>query len=89
MSIFAYYLIPQNTNMSNEIELSIAKMPPGFSVDYLHIRTNNQESNFFENQPEYALILSWHYGKNIMKNLRKKGYKGKFIIPMPFPKIIN
>ena len=47
------------------------------------------ESNFFENQPEYALILSWHYGKNIMKNLRKKGYKGKFIIPMPFPKIVN
>ena len=24
-SIFSYYLIPQNTNMSNEIELSIAK----------------------------------------------------------------
>lgn len=46
------------------------------------------EENFFENQPEYALILSWHYGKSIMKNLRKKGYKGKFIVPLPFPKII-
>ena len=46
------------------------------------------EENFFENQPEYALILSWHYGKSIMKNLRRKGYKGKFIVPLPFPKII-
>lgn len=46
------------------------------------------EKIFFKNPPEYALILSWHYGKNIMKNLRKKGYKGKFIIPLPFPKII-
>ena len=46
------------------------------------------EENFFENQPEYALILSWHYGKSIMKNLRNKGYKGKFIVPLPFPKII-
>ena len=46
------------------------------------------EENFFENQPEYALILSWHYGKSIMKNLRRKGYRGKFIVPLPFPKII-
>jgi len=47
------------------------------------------EKYFFKNPPEYALILSWHYGKNVMKNLRKKGYKGKFIIPLPVPKIVN
>lgn len=70
VSIFAYYLIPQNTNMSNEIELSIAKMPPGFSVDYLHIRTSNQESNFFEKllfgeKLNYKKTpISHHYIKN-------------------------
>jgi len=47
------------------------------------------EKYFFKNQPEYALILSWHYGKNVMKNLRNKGYKGKFILPLPDPKIVN
>ena len=47
------------------------------------------EKYFFKDQPEYALILSWHYGKNVMKNLRNKGYKGKFILPLPTPKIIN
>ena len=47
------------------------------------------EKILLKNQPDYALILSWHYGKNIIKNLRKRGYKGKFIIPLPYPKILN
>ena len=47
------------------------------------------EINMIKKQPDYALVLSWHYGKNVMKNLRKKGYKGKFIMPLPYPKIIK
>ena len=47
------------------------------------------EKYMINNQPDYALVLSWHYGKNVMKNLRNKGYKGKFIMPLPKPKIIN
>ena len=30
LAIFAYYLIPQNTSMSNEIELSLANKPQVF-----------------------------------------------------------
>jgi len=47
------------------------------------------EKNLLKNQPDYALILSWHYGKAIINNLKKKGYKGKFIIPLPNPRIEN
>ena len=47
------------------------------------------EKHMIKKQPEYALILSWHYGKNVMKNLRNKGYKGKFIMPLPKPRIIH
>ena len=47
------------------------------------------ESILYINQPDYALILSWHISKEIMINLRKNGYKGKFIIPLPEPRIIN
>ena len=36
----------------------------------------------------YLLIFSWHIKKEIIKNLRKKGYKGKFILPLPKPKLI-
>lgn len=37
---------------------------------------------------KYLLIFSWHIKDEIIKNLRNKGYKGKFIIPLSKPKII-
>tara|TARA_Y100001960_G_C14647883_1_gene814325 strand:- start:33 stop:1262 length:1230 start_codon:yes stop_codon:yes gene_type:complete len=47
------------------------------------------EKKIYEDQPEYALILSWHIAEEIINNLRKKGYKGRFIIPLPNPQIID
>ena len=37
---------------------------------------------------DYLLIFSWHIKKDLIKVLKKKGYKGKFIIPLPKPRII-
>ena len=37
---------------------------------------------------DYLIIFSWHIKKDLIKILNKKGYKGKFIIPLPVPKII-
>lgn len=59
-SIFAYFIIPQNTNMSNEIELSIANEPPGFSINYLYKKSSSDYNNLF-----YKLI----FGQKI--NLKK------------------
>ena len=39
-------------------------------------------------QKLYALILSWHMADAIMQNWRGKGYQGKFIIPLPSPRIV-
>ncbi len=47
------------------------------------------EKQLLLDQPEYALILSWHIGKELMKILRKNGYQGKFIMPLPRPRIIT
>ena len=47
------------------------------------------EKILYKEQPDYALIFSWHISKEIILNLKKRGYKGKFIIPLPDPKIIN
>ena len=47
------------------------------------------EAQIFAEQPEYALILSWHIGEELMRIYRKLGYKGKFIMPLPVPKIIS
>lgn len=34
-------------------------------------------------QPDFVLILAWHYSDYIIKNWRAKGVKSKFIIPLP------
>jgi len=47
------------------------------------------EARLFNDQPEYALILSWHIGKELMRLLRKNGYNGKFIMPLPTPRIVK
>lgn len=47
------------------------------------------EKILYKDQPDYALVFSWHIFKEIKKNLKKRGFKGKFIVPLPIPKIIN
>jgi len=49
------------------------------------------EDNLFKNKhkhPDYLLLLSWHISDELIKNLRQKGYKGKFIVPLPEPLIV-
>ena len=59
------------------------KYVPGTRIPVL------DEALLFKEQPEYVLLLSWHIAEELMVNLRKGGYKGKFIIPLPEPRIIN
>lgn len=47
------------------------------------------EEKLYQDQPEYALIFSWHIADELMKLLRNKGYRGKFIIPLPEPYIYD
>jgi hypothetical protein len=47
-----------------------------------------EESLLFDDQPEYAIIFSWHIADELIPKLKQKGYKGKFIIPLPVPKIV-
>ncbi|MDP3962616.1 MAG: class I SAM-dependent methyltransferase [bacterium] len=53
-----------------------------------HIRVVD-ESRIFEDQPDYVLVLSWHIGQELIKKVREAGYKGKFILPLPVPRIVN
>ncbi len=48
-----------------------------------------EESELFNDQPEYALLLSWHIADELMPKLTAKGFKGKFIIPLPTPRVVN
>lgn len=38
-------------------------------------------------KPDYLIIFSWHIKDELKKIFRKKGFKGRFIIPLPKPRI--
>ena len=63
--------------------LKIGKNIPGTDIPVI------SESYLFEDQPDYAFILSWHIADELIPKLKKKGYKGKFIIPLPEIKIVE
>lgn len=44
------------------------------------------EQRFLQEAPENALVLSWHIADEVMASLRAKGYRGRFIIPLPTPR---
>lgn len=48
-----------------------------------------EESRLFQDQPDYALLLSWHIADELIPKLKAKGFKGDFIVPLPEPKIVN
>lgn len=48
-----------------------------------------EESRLFQEQPDYALLLSWHIGDELMPKLSARGFKGKFIMPLPTPRIVG
>ncbi|MEK7655913.1 MAG: class I SAM-dependent methyltransferase [Patescibacteria group bacterium] len=47
------------------------------------------EKEFFENQPEFAFVNSWHIGDELIKKLKDLGYKGRFIVPLPEPRLVE
>ena len=59
----------------------IGKLMPGTLIPVL------EESKLFTDQPEYALLFSWHIADELMPKLRQKGYRGKFIVPLPTPQV--
>lgn len=60
----------------------------GLFTPGMHIPVVDEE-RLFKDQPDYALVLSWHIGEELMKKLRELGYRGKFIMPLPTPRIVK
>lgn len=61
----------------------IGKYIPGTLIPIL------EESKLYKDQPEYALLFSWHIAEELMPKLVEKGFKGDFIIPLPTPRIVK
>jgi len=46
-----------------------------------------EEERLFLDQPEYALLLSWHIADELIPKLTSRGFKGRYIIPLPTPRV--
>jgi hypothetical protein len=61
--------------------LKVGKYMPGTVIPVI------EEGKLFQDQPEYALLLSWHIADELIPKLKEKGFRGKFIVPLPTPVI--
>jgi len=61
----------------------IGKYIPGTLIPVL------EESRLFEDQPRYALLLSWHIADELMPKLTARGFRGDYIVPLPVPRIVK
>jgi len=53
-----------------------------------HIPIVNNEI-LIKEQPNYVILLAWHYAEPIMEQLKARGLKSNFIIPLPDLKVVE
>jgi hypothetical protein len=62
--------------------LKIGKCMPGTAIPVV------DEARLFEDQPECAIIFSWHIADELAPKLKAKGFKGQLITPLPVPRFL-
>jgi hypothetical protein len=61
----------------------VGKYMPGTLVPVV------DEARLFDDQPEFALLLSWHIADELIPKLRERGFKGQYIVPLPEPRVVG
>ena len=74
-------LLPYIAEQSSSLKLGL--FLPGQHIPIV------DEKIMFEENPDYALMLSWHYADPLIKKLRQKGLKSKIILPLPEVRILE
>jgi hypothetical protein len=62
--------------------LKIGKCIPGTQIPVV------DEAMLFSDQPDCAVIFSWHIAEQIAPKLKAKGFRGQLIVPLPTPRVL-
>ena len=68
-------LIPYITEQPSSLKL-------GMFLPGKHIPIINNEI-LIKDQPDYVILLAWHYADSIIEQLKSRGLKSTFVIPLP------
>jgi nitrogen fixation protein len=64
----------------------IAEIPTGLKIGKYFPGTHQpvvSNEILFKEEPDYVIILAWHYADYIIADFKKRGLKSKFIVPLP------
>ena len=62
--------------------LKIGKCMPGTQIPVV------DEAKLYSDQPDCAVIFSWHIADELAPKLKAKGFRGKLITPLPVPRVL-
>ena len=62
--------------------LKVGTVVPGVRIPVV------DEEIMFQEQPDYAILLSWNMAEHIVPKFREMGYLGKFILPVPEVEVV-
>jgi SAM-dependent methyltransferase len=62
--------------------LKIGKYMPGTGIPVV------DETQLFSDQPDCAVVFSWHIADELAPKLRAKGFRGQLITPLPVPRML-
>ncbi len=74
-------LIPYLAELSTSLKLGMYL--PGEHIPVVHERI------LFKEQPDYIVLMAWHYAEVIMERLKAAGIKSDFVIPLPDLRVVK
>lgn len=80
------------TGLTRDLMPYICEQPTSLKLG-LHLPGKHipivENSRLIEEQPDYVLLLAWHYADAIAKELRGRGLKSRLVIPLPEVRVLD
>lgn len=74
-------LVPWLAELPNSLKLG--KYMPGACIPIV------DNSIVLRERPDYLVLFSWHYADFIIERLRREGYRGKVVLPLPELRVVD
>jgi hypothetical protein len=75
------HLLPYIAELPGSLKLG--KFLPGKHIPIVH------NSRLFAEQPDYVVLLAWHYAEFMVAALRRQGLRSRFVVPLPEFKVLD